>query len=334
MTRPTMTRKRYCIKCILFFSLALVLCATYKAALAAETEVSELSEHTYRAAKRTIVVIFDEPTADPRNPKELLTNAIGTGFLVSIPGKTHHKTQSISILVTNKHVISSRNRLLLRFNDAAQNGSRMQLVDIKAIGLDRNLFLAQDPSVDLAAIELSSFPEGADHLGFSPELILDESQWERLEIEEGTEVFSLGLLLNYPGLLKNLPVLRFGRIALLSNEKWFTGQCSGLKEKAFLADLNTTFGTSGSPVMLVPTASRVSQKSGQIEVRRTYLFILGVIKGAPGTPAGSVLETGKPVSIPQPLTAIEPSSSLRTFLNEIVESLKLRGFEAEPFRSL
>jgi len=329
-----MKRKKYCIKRILLLSLALFLCATFNSVFATETKVSELSDHTYRTAKRTIVVIFDEPTADPSKPKEFSTNALGTGFLISIPGKTRHKTQSISILMTNKHVVSGKSKLILRFNDAAGNGSRMQLVNIKAIGLDRNLFLAQDPSVDLAAIELSSFPEGADHLGFSPELILDESQWERLEIEEGAEVFSLGLLLNYPGLLKNLPVLRFGRIALLSNEKWFTGQCSGLKEKAFLADLNTTFGTSGSPVMLVPTSSRVSPKSGQIEVRRTFLFILGVIKGAPGTPAGSVVETGKTVSIPQPLTAIEPSSSVRAFLDEIVESLKLRGFQAEPFRTI
>jgi hypothetical protein len=69
-------------------------------------------------------------------------------------------------------------------------------------------------------------------------------------MNEGDEVFYAGLFANYYGTENNYPILRFGRVSLLTNEKIEINQYNEPQKLAhlYLFEIQSYSGNSGSPV--------------------------------------------------------------------------------------
>lgn len=245
------------------------------------------------SAKSSVVQIFDDQSM----------RMCGFGFLMS-PSRKKERL----FLITCGHVLRliESGKAKLRF-DSFPGHTKPYLtvkLDDSRNGAKRNTFLPKDPSIDLAAIEIDVPPSWARCSSFTPSDIVDSSSLTGSKVVEGKEVFVLSPLPGYPGKDERIIVTRFGRIVLLTNEKWYDCRNKELPEKALLIDAHMTNGSSGSPVFLCSSSN---------------ICLLGVVKGAPDTICGKVITTDQHVEIPQSVTALEPGNSLNQFLNELHE---------------
>ena len=77
------------------------------------------------------------------------------------------------------------------------------------------------------------------------------------KIREGDEIFFVGLFTPHIGQQKNYPITRFGRIALLTDEKIAWKDLSGERlMDLYLAECQSYGGNSGSPVFFYLEATR------------------------------------------------------------------------------
>jgi len=260
---------------------------------------------------------------------------IGTGFMVSISTKGD-PSKGYKYVMTNAHILRGRNKVVIRYNDTAGNRSICQTYDVKAIGIFPTV-----SSVDLAAIPVgdvpNTFPVCFDH-GF----MLGTEQLKSAEIEEGTEVVALGYLEPYAGYARNFPVMRFGKLSLLSEERWWKAS-EGPLQKGYVAEIYNMEGASGSPVVLQPSQIRVN-RNNVLEKRRIDPFLIGVIKGYPNAYADIVdldLERGSKkrvksfAVVSSGVAVMEPAQSVREFLESLAKILDAGGYPtelSEPFK--
>lgn len=174
---------------------------------------------------------------------------IGTAFLLYIEELGH----VFSYYVTCKHVvkpwIDKKHDIYIRLNrpDRADVGFQRTLwsdwhyhknetVDIAVLPLIRH------PDIDYPPLEIAGF--GVEHS------ILSEKRIEQMgyTISEGDEVFFVGLFPHYSGRNQNIPVVRFGRITLVTNE--FTAGVYGNTRHYFIESLAHP-GNSGAPLFVV-----------------------------------------------------------------------------------
>jgi len=97
--------------------------------------------------------------------------------------------------------------------------------------------------------------------------------FEACGVSEGEEVFFAGLLTQHFGAQRNYPVVRYGRIALIPEEKINTGEGP---TDCYLVECQSFPGNSGSPVFLWLSPTRTP---GQIVAGGGGLFLMGVMKG-------------------------------------------------------
>lgn len=125
------------------------------------------------------------------------------------------------------------------------SSSRFTYLPISTSSSSKNVFFHSDSSVDIAVIPY--VPPKDDYLFvmLDTTFLNDRHTFKRLPIEEGTEVFFTGLFTPYTGEKKIYPIVRFGRIALITDEKieWI-----GLKREMMLIETSSFGGNSGSPV--------------------------------------------------------------------------------------
>jgi hypothetical protein len=116
------------------------------------------------------------------------------------------------------------------------------------------VFTHDDPTVDIAVVPF--FPQpftNYDCLFLPPNLIPSEEDFKDLDIREGSDVFFSGMFTRHLGDKRNTPITRFGKVALMSNEKidWVFG-----KTDLYLMEANSFPGNSGSPVFFQVGAER------------------------------------------------------------------------------
>jgi hypothetical protein len=191
----------------------------------------------------------------PDNP----TNASpdGTGFLVEIPGVKN--TNSIfGYLVTARHVLRpSENNWLpavfVRLN--RRDGTSEQiLLPLITSGSNKNVFTHDDPTVDIAVVPFIPQPfTNFDCLFLPPEFITSEADFKNLDIHEGSDVFFTGMFTYHLGDKRNTPITRFGKVALMPDEKI---DCVFGKTDLYLMEANSYPGNSGSPVFFQVGADR------------------------------------------------------------------------------
>lgn len=296
---------------------------------------TETTEDVYSLVKRSIVFIYPSgcnPCVSINQPMPL-----GTGFFVGLALENEEFAKDKSVgtkifsgsnfryLVTNKHVITDLKSVVIRLNNAANTKYISFDIPLVRGGDQKNVFPHKESDVDLVAILC---PEFKDHnsLILDHSMILGDKELKSLEITEGTEVFTGGMFLNYQGLEKNFPMIRTGRISLLTEEKW----CGGF---GYLAELGTTVGASGSPVFLQPSQIKVDPKVGMMH-RWIGPKVIGVVKAMPNLPAQVVAPNGFPIGtakVSQGLAVIEPGKFLKELIDEQAQfhikcGHKLHGF--------
>ena len=210
--------------------------------------------------KEVVVFIYIE------GPKgELVPN--GTGFLVGVE-HPRNAERMFPYLVTAKHVLSQTQDVLLPHVFLKPNGpflphvflrlekksGALEIIKIPLVPHDaeQNVFLHQDPTVDLAVIPLWLKEDVFAYKIFPENLILSQEKFSELNITEGSDIFFAGLFTPYLGEKKNYPVVRFGHIALITSEKinW-----NGTMMDLYLIETFSYGGNSGAPIFFYPDSS-------------------------------------------------------------------------------
>lgn len=191
---------------------------------------------------------------------------IGTGFFVA------HKYQEQSdkaylFLVTARHVLFNdkghpHTRLLLRMNERATG----RLKDFDILNSNLWFFHKDAKAVDIAVHPL--FPRDADFIFVPPNVFVTNELLASNKIGIGDDVFYTGLLSYHSGREKIAPIVRFGRLALITDERT-------IDDKYYhFIDSGNIPGHSGSPLFLWATPTR---QSGGIVAGPRIFGLYGIV---------------------------------------------------------
>lgn len=183
------------------------------------------------------------------------------------------------IFATAKHVLFSDktnfyDEIYIRLN------RRNNSIDYIPISIpDSDLLMHQDTGVDIALFLVSLSTSTYDYLSIPVDPFLATKEIVKRKMVEGDQVFYAGLFQEYPGEGKNYPILRFGRVSLLTDEKIKVNPDSEPEQRAhvYLFEIQSFAGNSGSPVFFeVPTTRRDKNEfpSGVVEI-----YFVGILMG-------------------------------------------------------
>ena len=283
------------------------------------------AEYLGKAAKGAIFIYA--ASTQPCSPPSLNQNLLplGSGFVAGIPkkGTPEGRWTGWKFLVTARHVVGNRNSVILRINKVTESGFKCHELELVRDGENQNLFVHNRPEVDLALISIPDIGD-TDPTVFDYSLFLDEKQMKNLQVQEGTEVFTVGYVWGYSGEEQNYPITRFGRVALLTDETWYRSPRNRIEE-AYLVEMMAMKGLSGAPVMLQSPQIRVDPPR-KLRFRRIPPFIVGVVKGILLSPVNT---SGEVLMMPQGIMAVEPAYRLREILGTVAARLESAGFDVE-----
>jgi len=202
----------------------------------------------------------------------------GTGFFTSV--KMENKPERVvGYFVTAKHVLQDEfgnflPRIVLRLNklDGTISYTEYPLNP-------ENIFTHPDETVDIAVIPMTPSPSEVNFKFIPDNLISTQKTIQDLEIEEGDDVFFTGLFTSFMGTKQNHPILRFGKVALLTDEKieWKEKDKPPMSTNLYLMECQSFGGNSGSPVFFNLSPIR---KPGQIAMGGTRTYLAGVVRGS------------------------------------------------------
>lgn len=203
--------------------------------------------------------------------------ANGTGFFVGVRNPSNPDSFSV-YLVTAKHVLYKPNTtdfldmVFVRLNKK-EGGSQIGVIPIIAGGKKRNVFRHSDSSVDIAIIPFLPNQEEFDFKFLPEDMITTKEKFKELKIREGSDVFFTGLFTPYTGSERNYPIVRFGRVALVTDEKI---EWQGKLMDLYLIEAGSYGGNSGSPVFFYLGSDR---EPGSIVIGSPILKLAGVMQG-------------------------------------------------------
>lgn len=268
--------------------------------------------------KSVVVFIFIEREG------KLIPN--GTAFLVGVKNPSEPTIFSV-YLVTARHVLYKPDttefldRVYVRVNKK-DGGSEVGTIPIKVTGDNKTVFVHSDFSVDIAAIPFLPDQKKFDFKFLPDELITTQKDYNSLKIREGSDVFFTGLFTPYPGSEKNYPVVRFGRVALVTDEKI---EWQGKQMSLYLIEAGSYGGNSGAPVFFYLGSDR---EPGSLIVGAPVLKLAGIMQGTfRDAQEIKVIET-KPIPISlsnMGIAAIVPAYKLHELLFS-EEMKRQRGF--------
>jgi hypothetical protein len=176
----------------------------------------------------------------------------GSGFLVQVPSEIPGFVHLYA--VTNKHVIDG-NCVVLRLNNKA--GST-DLIETKV----QDWFTHPDLDIDLVVFPIQlgeKFKWWAVDVG----MFLTREIINAYRVGYGDEAFLVGRLITHDGRQKNAPVIRFGYISLMADEKEPI-RTEGREQEGFLVDCRSLSGFSGSPVFVTTTQNYVKDSAERL----------------------------------------------------------------------
>jgi len=203
--------------------------------------------------------------------------ANGTGFFVGVRNPSNPDSFSV-YLVTAKHVLYKPNTtdfldmVFVRLNKK-EGGSQIGVIPIIAGGKKRNVFTHCDSSVDIAIIPFLPNQEEFDFKFLPEDMITTKETFKELKIREGSDVFFTGLFTPYTGSERNYPIVRFGRVALVTDEKI---EWQGKLMDLYLIEAGSYGGNSGSPVFFYLGSDR---EPGSIVIGSPILKLAGIMQG-------------------------------------------------------
>jgi len=250
----------------------------------------------------------------------------GTGFFVGVKDPSRPGAYSV-YLVTARHVLFKPKtkdllgKVFLRIN-RKDVGSDVGAVPLVPSGEKQNVFVHPDTSVDLAAVPMLLDQSKYDFKFLPDEFLTSKKDFDALHIREGSDVFFTGLFTPYPGAQRNYPIVRFGRVALITDEKiaW-----DGQDMDLYLIEAASYGGNSGSPVFFYLGSDR---EPGSLVLGPPIIKLAGIMQGTfMDAQEIRAIDTAKiPISVASMgIAAIVPAYKLRELL-ETEAAKKARGF--------
>src|ERR1035437_2519697 len=146
----------------------------------------------------------------------------GTGFLVAVPDVTN-KDRAFGYLVTASHVLRPKagaapySEVFARLH-RHEGGTALVRILLTPSGDTPSVFFHEDPRVDLAAIPFLPDQSKYSFKVIPTALLPTAADMNDIQVSEGADVFFAGLFVPYVSDTANVPIIRFGRIALAPNE--------------------------------------------------------------------------------------------------------------------
>ena len=139
------------------------------------------------------------------------------------------------------------------------------------------------------------WPNNINIGGFDSSLLLTPQKMVQYEIREGYDMFFIGLFVQFYGSVRNIPVCRFGHLAMIPDEPI---SFAGLPpQKLFLMESFTYGGNSGSPaffrtersIPILKVVNLLSSKSGEHD----RIILAGIMEGEYRFPSDIIASNGK-----------------------------------------
>ena len=252
--------------------------------------------------KDFVQFIFNGPSATNLAP-------MGSGFLVGvkhirlfmgnvlgIPINPAWATRYFEYYVTAKHVLQDTNgnvipEFYLRWS-VRTGGVQFVKIDLNDANRWR-ILTNSDPAVDLAVIAFAPEPNPTANWGHSPrpfdvglpgpyrsamldgELIKSKAEFGGSAIREGNEMFFIGLFTPFYGSHENIPICRFGRLAMLSPER-IPFENGKSPQFLYLMETEVFGGNSGSPAFFY---SHDALRVGTLKIGSPSMQLAGIVKG-------------------------------------------------------
>jgi len=251
----------------------------------------------------------------------------GTGFFVRVPVAP----ESIHVecyLVTAKHVLQNNGNYYpvigLRLN-AKDDSSPILPINLTHV----NIYAHDDPDVDIALFPCLPLEERFEFRMIQDELIITQELIAEHDIGEGDDVYFTGLFTSHIGKKRMQPIIRFGKIALMSDEpvEWKITPTQPAKLlTVYLVECQSFGGNSGSPVFFQLSPLR---RPGYIG---TQFFLAGIMMGnfLHGSEVRILSNQVRLASVENiGIAAVTPASKLR----DILYSKDLINHRAELLKS-
>jgi len=204
---------------------------------------------------QAIIFLYEDKTP-PDSDKLVQGQILGTAFIVGIP-HSREAGRSIPFVVTAKHVIANRAKILGRYSLKAGGVPGFAQYDLEALRKNNDLWEHPgDEGVDIVVFRTPFYgitkatPIPIDH-------IASREVYTSQHIDAADRIMIPCLLAGYPGISANYPIFRDGSIALITEEPiqftWMYGH-ERITTKQRVVFVNSTFneGFSGAPVFLWP----------------------------------------------------------------------------------
>jgi hypothetical protein len=202
----------------------------------------------------TFIFTADKTGNLNRDPKTNNPIPYGTGFFVLVKNEAGG-SGGHGYLVTDNHVIKDQqgtpfSRIFVRLNKLSGD-AEFDAIDLVSNG-QSVVYTHPDPTVDIAVIPAIPDPTVYDFKTVPDDWLATK---DLPGIGEGADVFFVGLFTTYYGERQNVPLFRFGRIAMLPADRisWQDRQDAPPNAvELYLLETQTYGGNSGSPVFFKP----------------------------------------------------------------------------------
>jgi hypothetical protein len=204
-------------------SIALLMCVLCGPSSADESRAKQL--------KQSVVFLFYKNGTND-------VEALGTGFWVGLPD-SRDTNLFFPVLVTAKHVLWNGSGIHCNFTNGIFRHIELDQ------SVQKRILLHPDPTVDIVALVIAPKSAGIDYRIIPYHLITSREDYTQLQIEEGENVFFVGLFSPFYVNKRNYPIFRFGRVAMVTDERVGWGNDTA---DLYLMETQSYPGNSGSPV--------------------------------------------------------------------------------------
>lgn len=245
------------------------------------SEVKETVTFIFRPAQRGDLTFDGSGSLRQAQEGEPVPN--GTGFFVGVKNEKNPLAFN-TYLVTAKHVLQDQRGQLfstiwVRLNKL-KGGAEFVSLDLAAVERAGQIYNhPTDNTVDISVVPILPKQDTFAFKYIPDDLLTTKESFKALNIMEGSDVFFTGLFLNYYGQERNHPIVRFGKVALMSDERVFWKEGGNPPEmlELYLVETQSYGGNSGSPVFFYLGSDRVP---GAVIAGPPVLKLAGVMKGS------------------------------------------------------
>lgn len=236
-------------------------------------------------------------------------------------------------MVTAKHVLkapdgTNLSKTFLRLNKLKGDAEFIPL-DLIQDGKP-SVYIHPDPTVDIAVVPALPRQDIYDVKAIPSDMLSNKASFKEFNIAEGSEVFFTGLFVQHYGEHRNNPIVRFGRVAMLPEDRiaWKEDGKPAQSVELYLLETQSYGGNSGSPVFFSLGSDRIP---GSIIIGDPVIKLAGIMRGYFNDvrPVGFIQPTAaNPIPIYSQnngIAAVTPSY----LLHDILFSDALKKFRAD-----